>query len=255
MTGIGSTFRPLSRLAFFVTLMMVLVGCNAFDRVSEVGSAPKMASIQDPTMAPGYMPVKMPMPPPSLAVQQPNSLWHTGARAFFRDQRASRVGDILTVVITINDQAQLQNETKRSRDNSEQADLTNFLGFESHLHNWFPKVIDPTKLIDAGSTTSNNGKGSINRQEQINLRVAATITQLLPNGNLVLQGKQQVSVNFDMRDLNITGIVRPQDIASDNTITYDKIAEARIVYGGKGQIADVQQPRYADQLFDILMPF
>ena len=234
---------------------MTLSACNAFDRISDVGDAPKLSSIEDPTHAAGYVPVKMPMPPPSLAVQQPNSLWHTGARAFFRDQRASRVGDILTVVVTINDQAQLQNETKRSRQNSDDANLTNFFGFESHLHNWLPKAVDPASLVDAASTTSNDGKGSINRQEQISLRVAATIIQVLPNGNLVLQGKQQVTVNFDMRDLNITGIIRPQDIASDNTITYDQIAEARIEYGGKGEITDVQQPRYGDQLLDILMPF
>ena len=195
------------------------------------------------------------MPPPSLAESQPNSLWQTGARAFFRDQRASRVGDILTVLVTINDQAQMQNETKRSRQNSDDANLTNFFGYESHLHNWLPTAVDPAKLVGMGSDTSNDGKGSIGRQEQISLRVAATIIQVLPNGNLVLQGKQQVTVNFDRRDLNITGVIRPQDIASDNTVTYDEIAEARIEYGGKGEITDVQQPRYGEQLFDILMPF
>src|ERR1700740_733317 len=126
------TFRPLSHLDCVMALMMILVGCNAFDRAASVGDSPKLSSIEDPTHAPGYIPVKMPMPPPSLAVQQPNSLWQTGARAFFRDQRASRVGDILTVVVTINDQAQLQDETKRSRANSDAANLTNFFGFESH---------------------------------------------------------------------------------------------------------------------------
>jgi flagellar L-ring protein precursor FlgH len=214
-----------------------------------------MTSIQDPTHAPGYIPVKMPMPPPSLAVQQPNSLWQTGARAFFRDQRASRVGDILTVLVTINDQAQLQNETTRSRENSDTANLTNFFGFESHLANWLPKAVDPSSLVDAASATSNDGKGTINRQEQISLQLAATIIQVLPNGNLVIQGKQQVSVNFDMRELSISGIIRPQDIDSTNSIAYNQIAEARIEYGGKGEVQDVQQPRYGDQLFDILMPF
>ncbi len=250
-----ATAHPLTRLACLVTALLALAGCNAFDRAISVGDAPKLASIEDPTHAPGYIPVKMPMPPPSLAIQQPNSLWHTGARAFFRDQRAARVGDILTVVVTINDQAQLQNETKRSRQNSDDGNLTNFFGFESHLHNWLPQAVDPTKLVGVGTNSSNDGKGTINRQEQIDLRVAATIVQVLPNGNMVLQGKQQVAVNFDMRELTISGVIRPQDIASDNTVTYDKIAEARVEYGGKGQIADVQQPRYGDQLFDILMPF
>jgi len=237
------------------TALIALAGCNAFDRMQEVGDAPALSSIQDPTHAAGYTPVKMPMPPPSLAVQQPNSLWQTGARAFFRDQRAQRVGDILTVVVTIDDQAQLQNETKRSRQNSDTAGLTNFFGFESHLHNLLPKAVDPTSLVDANSASSNDGKGSIDRQEQISLRVAATIIQVLPNGNLVLSGKQQVSVNYDLRQLSISGVIRPQDIASDNTVTYDQIAEARIEYGGRGQVQDVQQPRYGDQIFDILMPF
>ncbi len=237
-----------------VTLLS-LSACNAYDRVSEIGDQPHMSSIEDPTHATGYVPVKMPMPAPSLNEREANSLWETGGRAFFRDQRAGRVGDILTVVVTINDQAQIANETQRSRANSDSANLTNFLGLESKLNTVLPQAVSPASLIGMGSTTSNDGKGSIARQEQIDLRVAATIIQVLPNGNLVLEGKQQVGVNYDMRELDIRGIIRPQDVAADNTITYDQIAEARINYGGKGTIGDVQQPRYGDQLFDILMPF
>lgn len=246
---------PLSRFLLLATTLLSLSACNAFDRLTSVGDTPRLASIEDPTRADGYVPVKMPMPAPSLHDQQPNSLWQTGARAFLRDQRAGRVGDILTVLVSINDQAQLQNETKRSRANSDDANMTNLFGFEGRLHNWFPKEIDPSSLAKIGSSTSNDGKGSVSRQEQIKLRVAATIIQVLPNGNLVLHGKQQVSVNYDMRELSINGVIRPQDIASDNTVSYDQIAEARIEYGGKGQIQDVQQPRYGDQIFDILMPF
>jgi len=245
----------MKRLLLMTSALMLLSACNAFDRVTEIGDAPKLSPIQNPTQAPGYVPVSMPMPPPSLAERQPNSLWQTGARAFFRDQRASRVGDILTVVVTINDQAQLQNETKRSRANTDTASLTNFFGFESHLHNWLPKAVDPTNLVNTGSNLSNDGKGSIARQEQIDLRIAATVTQVLPNGNLVLQGKQETGVNFDRRDLSISGVIRPQDISAENTVTYDQIAEARIEYGGHGSITDVQQPRYGDQLLDILLPF
>jgi flagellar L-ring protein precursor FlgH len=237
------------------TILLSLAACNAYDRASEIGDQPKLSSIDDPTHRNGYTPVKMPMPPPSLDERQANSLWETGGRAFFRDQRASRVGDILTVVVSISDQAQISNETKRSRDNSNSANMTNFFGLESKLNKVFPNAVSPTSLVDTASSTSNDGKGSIGRQEQIDLRVAATIIQVLPNGNLVLEGKQQVNVNYDMRELDIGGIIRPQDIAADNTITYDQIAEARINYGGKGTITDVQQPRYGDQLFDILMPF
>jgi flagellar L-ring protein precursor FlgH len=247
--------QPMSRFLLLATTILTLAACNAFDRVTGIGGAPDLSSIQDPTHQPGYVPVKMPMPPPSLTERQPNSLWQTGARAFFRDQRASRVGDILTVVVSINDQAQLADETKRSRANSDSADLTNFFGFESHLHNWLPKAVNPSSLVADASATSNDGKGSIARQEQIDLQLAASIIQVMPNGNLVIQGKQQVDVNFDQRELTISGIIRPQDIDSTNSISYNKIAEARIEYGGKGQIQDVQQPRYGAQLFDILMPF
>lgn len=245
----------LARATMLMAMMVALSGCNMLNRLNEVGSAPKLASVQDPTRISGVMPVSMPMPTPSLSERQPNSLWQTGSRAFLRDQRASRVGDILTVVITINDQAQLQNETKRSRQNSDSADATNILGFEGQLKKWLPDDVDPTKLIKMGSDTSNEGKGSVNRQEQIKLRVAATITQVLPNGNLVMAGKQQVMVNFDMRELLVTGVIRPSDISSDNTVLYDQIAEARIAYGGRGTIQDVQQPRYGSQVYDILMPF
>jgi len=242
-------------LLLMTVSLLALSACNAFDRVSDVGDTPKLTSIEDPTHAAGYVPVKMPLPEPSLADRQPNSLWQTGGRAFFRDQRAGRVGDILTVVVTINDQAQLQNETKRSRDNTDTASLTNFFGFENKLAGWFPKGINPASLVDTASDLSNDGKGSIARQEQISLQLAATIIQVLPNGNLVIEGKQQVGVNFDMRELSIKGIIRPQDIDSTNSIAYNQIAEARIEYGGKGSITDVQQPRYGDQLLDIILPF
>lgn len=243
------------RLALLATVAVVLAGCNAFDRVSEIGDAPKLSSIEDPTHAPGYIPVKMPMPPPALTETQPNSLWHTGARAFFRDQRASRVGDILTVIVTINDQAQIANETKRSRANADTMGATNLFGFESKLNKILPGAETPASLLNTNSSLSNDGKGSVARQEQIDLRIAAEIIQVLPNGNLVLQGKQQVGVNFDLRELTINGVIRPQDISSANTVTYDQIAEARIEYGGRGSINDIQQPRYGDQLLDIIMPF
>jgi len=251
MMGTNTTLR----MTLLATAVISLAACNALDRVSEIGDTPKMASIEDPTHQPGYTPVKMPMPSPNLVESQPNSLWHTGARAFFRDQRAGRVGDILTVVVTINDQAQIANETKRSRANSDTAGASSLLGFETKLNKILPNAVKPSSLLDTTSALSNDGKGSIARQEQIDLRVAAEIIQVLPNGNLVVQGKQQVGVNFDVRELTISGIIRPQDISSLNTITYDQIAEARIEYGGKGSINDVQQPRYGDQLLDIVMPF
>ncbi len=243
------------RIIVLLTILTAVPGCNTLKRVSEVGDAPAMAAVQDPSGIPSAVPVKMPMPSPELGERKPNSLWRTGSRAFFRDQRASRVGDILTVVVSMDEKAEIENETKRSRANSEDMSMTNLLGLETQLTKVFPEGTDAASLVNTGSNLSNTGKGSVDRSEKINLRVAATITQILPNGNLVLAGRQQITVNYDMRELVVTGVIRPEDITAENTVEYDQIAEARISYGGRGQIQDVQQPRFGSQIMDILMPF
>ncbi len=247
--------KKASHLFLLGSAFLLLSGCNALTRLSEVGEAPRMAAVQDPSSIPGPRPVKMPMPYMDMGKRQANSLWKTGSRAFFRDQRAGRVGDILTVVISMDEKASLSNETKRSRSNTEAANATNFFGIESQLAKVLPNVIDTENLVNMGSNLSNTGKGEIDRSEKIDLRIAATITQVLPNGNFVLAGRQQMTVNFDMRELVITGVIRPEDVSSENTVSYDQIAEARISYGGRGQMQEVQQPRYGSQVLDILMPF
>jgi len=233
----------------------MLAACNASTRLREAGSPPVFAAVQDPTPLQGVTPVKMPMPAPDIGEQQPNSLWRTGSRTFFRDQRASRVGDILTVTISIDEKAQISNETKRQRDNTENAGIGNLLGFESTLSSLLPSDFRPELMASAASAMHNNGKGTVDRSEKINLRVAATVTQVLPNGNLVIAGRQQITVNFDMRELQVAGVIRPQDVSAQNTVKYDQIAEARVAYGGRGQLVDVQQPRYGAQLLDIFLPF
>ena len=173
------------------------------------------------------------------------------ARSFFHDPRASRPGDIITVNITVADNAKLSNTTSRTRANSDDANLTNFFGLEKVL----PPVMDPSSLVKMGSDNSNVGTGSIQRQESINMVLAALVAQVLPNGNLVIDGHQQVRVNNELRDMRLSGIVRREDITQDNTVNLSQIAEARVTYGGQGTMSDVQQPRYGSQLFDILMPF
>jgi flagellar L-ring protein FlgH len=232
-----------------------LTGCNVLTRVSEVGSAPDLTHVANPLTHPGYQPVSMPMPRPAPAPRYANSLWRPGSRAFLKDQRADEVGDIVTVVIDIADNAKLSNKTTRARTNSEDADIPAIGGLETKLSKLLPKAVDPTNLIEFGSKTSNSGEGAIDRDEEINLRVAAIVTQTLPNGNLVIQGRQEVRVNYEVRELMVTGVIRPEDIGSDNAVNYDKIAEARISYGGRGHISDVQQPRYGQQLFDVVFPF
>jgi flagellar L-ring protein precursor FlgH len=234
-----------------VTLSSLMCSCAAVDRISKIGEQPKLSSIDNPAAQPGYKPVQMPMPAPQPVTYNPNSLWRNGSRAFFKDQRAHQVGDILTVTVNITDKAAIANETQRSRTNTQDSGITDFLGAKTQT----PSAALPGRLLTTDSSLSNDGKGSVNRQEALQTNVAAVVTQVLPNGNLVVEGKQEIRVNFEMRELKVAGIVRPEDIQSDNTIDSSKIAEARIAYGGRGQITDVQQPRFGDQFFDVILPF
>jgi flagellar L-ring protein precursor FlgH len=232
-----------------------LTGCGAAERIANIGKPPQMTEIQNPQLAPDYKPVSMPMPAPKVALRQQNSLWDSNRQTFFKDQRAVDVGDILTVLIEIADKAQLDNETERKREANENAGLTNFLGLESKLGKVLPDAVDPESLINSNTDSDHKGTGSIDREEKIKMRLAALVTQILPNGNFVIHGTQEVRVNFEKRILNVDGVIRPQDVSTENTINYDQIAEARITYGGEGQITDVQQPRYGQQLYDVVFPF
>lgn len=250
--------RPARRAAAAVlaaALALSLAACGTAGRIAAIGSPPALTPIENPAADPDYLPVRMPMPAPQIAEGHANSLWQPGSRAFFRDQRAGGVGDILTVEIAIDDSASIDNQTQRSRSSSEDAGIDAFLGYEAALDAVLPTAIDNESLIGFGSNTANSGSGSIARGENIELRLAAIVMQVLPNGNLAIYGRQEVRVNHEVRDLEIAGVIRPEDITSTNTISYDKIAEARISYGGRGHISDVQQPRYGQQLYDIIFPF
>lgn len=252
-------------------VLFALAGCGAAERLAQIGQSPKLEPIQD---------VKAPVQKQTLGrtipqnVQPPenrtaNSLWRTGARAFFKDQRASRIGDILTVEINIQDQATIGNTTTRTRASSENVGIDNFLGLESVIPRAFTSgqaaagSVDDTirqnfnaaDLVGTDSDSSYSGNGTVNRTEAISMTVAALVTDVLPNGNLVIQARQEVRVNFEKRVLLLAGIIRPEDISSVNTVQHTQIAEARIAYGGEGQLTDVQQPRYGTQLYDVLFPF
>ena len=247
-----SSINRFALTASLLTIISVAGGCSSIDRLSQIGETPKLSSIDNPTTAPGYKPVQMPMPKPEAVSYNANSLWRNGSRSFFKDQRAHQIGDLLTVTVNITDQANFANETQRSRTVTEDSGITAFLG--SNLLTGKTTAL-PGRLLTADATANSDGKGSIQRQETLQTNIAAVVTQLLPNGNLVVEGKQEVRVNFEMRELIVAGIVRPEDIQSDNTIDSSKIAQARIAYGGHGQISDVQQPRYGQQVMDVLLPF
>jgi flagellar L-ring protein FlgH len=246
----------INRIALTGTLLTIVSiaggGCSSIDRLSQIGEQPRLSSIDNPTTQPGYKPVQMPMPKPEAVSYNANSLWRNGSRSFFKDQRAHQIGDLLTVSVNITDQANFANETIRSRTVTEDSGITAFLG--SNLLAGKTTAL-PGRLLTADATSSADGKGTVQRQETLQTNIAAVVTQLLPNGNLVVEGKQEVRVNFEKRELIVAGIVRPEDIQSDNTIDSSKIAQARIAYGGHGQLTDVQQPRYGQQVMDVLLPF
>jgi len=232
-----------------IAAISFLSGCTALDRLESIGMGPpKMA----PTPAPEVKAAQAATP--VAPTQLSNSLWQPGAHSFFHDPRASRIGDVITVGVTISDSGVISNTTGTSRSNSESANLTNFFGLETQLPNMI-QGIDPAKLVNMGSSGAYTGAGNVNRSETINLTLAALVTDVLPNGNLSIAGHQQVRVNDELRNLEISGIVRTEDITSDNTVNLAQIAEAKISYGGKGEITNMQEPRYGEQLFDILMPF
>jgi flagellar L-ring protein precursor FlgH len=243
------------RLPLLLLAAVSLSACSGAERLSRLGQGPELAGIENPTSDPRWRPVTMPMPNPGDPPLQNNSLWRQGSRTFLRDQRAASVGDLVTVLVSIQDEADLENSTKRNRDNSESMGIPNLLGLESSFGRLFPSGFDPSKAVSASSASDVTGAGTLKRSEQINLRVAATVSQVLPNGNLVVVGRQQVRVNQELRDLQVGGIIRPQDIGSDNTVRHDRLAEARIAYGGRGTISDVQRPRYGQELLDIILPF
>jgi len=248
-----------SKVPFIAALMMSvsLAACSSVDRLRNVGEAPAMSPLGPGNSGAAQAAyANMPMPSPNAENFQPNSLWKTGSRAFFKDQRAAKIGDILTVNINIADRAQVNNTTSRTRSNSEKAGLPNAFGIENGvLQKVLPGAPDGKSLLDASSSSGSTGTGTVNRQDQINLTVAAVVSQVLPNGNLVIEGRQEVRVNFEVRELFIAGVVRPEDISNTNTINHTQIAEARVSYGGRGQLTDVQQPRVGQQIWDIIFPF
>lgn len=183
------------------------------------------------------------------------SLW-TGERgSLLGDRRAIERGDILTVVIEINDRAQITNQTERSRDAGQEMSVGALFGLPENVAGALPEGASLSPAVDLGSSSSFSGEGSVRRNEQLTLRVAATILDVLPNGVLAISGSQEVRVNNELRELLVTGFVRPADITRQNEITYDKIASARISYGGRGQISAMQEPRWGQQGLDAVLPF
>ena len=239
----------------FAAAVLLLAGLSACSTVREAARGPELAPV-------GYPAALAPMdqtehiltrdaPQPASA----NSLWRVGARTFFNDQRAGKIGDILTVEINIDDNAKTTNSSSSSRTSGITAGIPHLLGLESSLGKILPGGFDPANAVSTNSKTSSDGSGAVTRQEQISLTIAATVMSVLPNGNLVIQGTQEVKTNNDVRQLTIAGIVRPEDITSNNTILHTQIAEARINYGGRGDTDSVQKTPVGTALMQRFTPF
>ncbi|MEQ1608622.1 MAG: flagellar basal body L-ring protein FlgH [Hyphomonadaceae bacterium] len=231
---------------------LMLGGCAG---LNDAIGPPQLTPIANPATIAGSQRVSMPLPTPMTEAQAPNSLWRAGARSFFNDQRASKIGDILTVNIEISDSAQVNNTTARSRTSATETGVQALLGLEDTIQKVLPGTPSLDPAVGFDSTSSSNGTGSVNRQETVNLTIAAVITDRLPNGNLVIGGSQEVRINNELRELLISGVIRPEDVASDNTIAHTKIAEARISYGGRGDISAVQRDKYGKLIYDQITPF
>ena len=243
------------KIGLVMAMVLALSGC--LERLSEVGRGPQLSAVDsgiDANIAAERAAMAVPPPTPRREAYEQGSLWRSGPASLFGDRRAARLGDILTVIINIDDQATLQNSSSRTRSAGENMAISDLFGVDRVVANQLgAEVLDPAVGLNSSSNTA--GTGSINRNEQIMLRIAATVVQELPNGHLVVRGTQEVRVNSELRDLQITGIIRPEDISRQNTISYDKMAGARIYYGGRGMVSDVQSPRYGQQILEILAPF
>ncbi|MCE8008959.1 flagellar basal body L-ring protein FlgH [Aestuariivita sp.] len=253
-------FSQGARAATLVVLAVLATGCS---RLQDIRNPQTSPLVIDGQSVPEVARISIPMPEPEPYVRpqraEASSLWSTSTRSFFGDSRAERVGDILTVIIEIEDEADLSNESERSRSATQTAGSPTFFGYGGKIDRILPGIsendLPAGDIVDLGSSSGTSGEGSIRRNEKISLRVAATIIETLPNDNLVIAGRQEIKVNSELRELRIAGVVRPVDISLRNTISYDQIAEARVAYGGRGQISAVQQPRYGQDALEVILPY
>jgi flagellar L-ring protein FlgH len=246
---------PVLLLLLSSSLLSACAGTLA--KLDNINKPPPMAEIVNPQEKPEYQPMTWPMPQdPPPEKQYANSLWQPGARAFFRDGRASRVGDILKVKIQVDDKLQFNNQTEGKRTTIDNAAAPSLLGLNNKLNHLLPAVTPPwDNLLDIEGTNNTKGTGTVSRKDVVTTQVAALVTQMLPNGNMVIDGKQEILMNQDVREVSVRGVVRPQDIDSDNTIDSTQIAEARITYTGRGMLNDMQKPRWGGQVIDAIAPF
>lgn len=240
------------RFFHFLPVAVLVSACSNLDQVGRLPDfTPVTRSAETSAMLNPSLPQRIESKKPADGA----SLWTASRQSLLGDRRAIERGDILTVVIEIDDSAEFSNQSSRGRTGTETAGIPSLLGIPQRINETLPEGASMAEMISATGTSSSSGNGSISRNEKLEYMVAATIVDVLPNGVLHIQGSQEVRVNFEIRELLVEGYVRPEDISRKNEITYEKIASARISYGGRGQITQMQQPRYGQQIADIVLPF
>lgn len=238
-----------------VALVMSHLGLSACQRMDHLGRAPEFSPTRQQNEHRAMVYAGLPQHVASKREEDTSSLWSGNRSSLLGDRRALQRGDILTVVIEIDENAEISNSTSRARKGSESLAIPQLFGLPQRADAHLPEGATLGNAVSLDGTSSSSGDGSVKRREKLGLRVAATVVEVLPNGVLEITGSQEVRVNFELRELLVSGFVRPEDISRQNEITYDKIASARISYGGRGHISDVQQPRYGQQVLDVLLPF
>jgi flagellar L-ring protein FlgH len=266
MSAPGSSPAGSGRLIGRLPLALALLGLAACDTLGHLQRPPpmsapgEMGAVPAPASEESPLQVAMrPGPENNVEARMPGSLWRAGSRTFFRDQRARAVGDLLTVEIEIDHIAQFDNQTRLGRENAQTLDVPALFGMQGMLS----RLVRPltgssaslTSVVDTSSKSTANGNGQIRREEKIKLQVAATVVRRLPSGNLEIAGSQEIRVNNELREVGIRGIIRPEDIQASNRIASDKIAEARVSYGGRGVSSDLQRPRWGNQVIERVLPF
>ncbi len=232
--------------SWMLLALLVISGCSSMQKRGEVYPPVDMVSATRLADLAGQRP-----PEPDYA----GSLWRSGPTSLFGDRRARSLGDILTVSIDINDEAQIQNSVTENRSNNDNFAVNDLFGLPEWANGVLPGGATLNPAVDLNRTRATSGNGNISRQEEITLTLAARVVDVLPNGHLIVAGTQEIRVNHEARQLRVTGIVRPEDISRQNIITYDKIAEARIAYGGVGQISRTVAPRSGTRLLDTVVPY
>lgn len=238
-----------------LTCIVVLLGFSACDRADHLGKPPSFTPTMNSTEHYAMMNPPLPQVAHRPTATEDSSLWSRNRESLLGDRRAMQRGDIMTIVIEIDEEAEISNATSRQRSGTETMGASQLFGVPQRLDEKLPTGASSDQLVSIDSSSKSKGDGSVSRSEKLTLRVAATVVDVLPNGVLSIEGSQELRVNFEIRELLVSGFVRPEDVSRQNEITYDKIASARVSYGGRGQITDVQQPRYGQQILDMVLPF